>query len=76
LIFSIRDEFGKRTQFQHQDLGGKANIAALVESGDHKKEKFDPRRELALLEEREKRRECELGERESGDHNERRGHEL
>jgi len=43
------------TQFRHRDLGGKENIAALVGSGDHKKEKFDPRRELELLEERGKR---------------------
>ena len=51
-------------QFWHWDLEGKENIFALVESGDHKKEKFDTRRELPLLEERGKRRECELGERE------------
>ena len=57
LIFSIKDEFGERMQFQHWDLGGKENIAALMESWDHKKEKFDPRRELTLLEERGKRRE-------------------
>lgn len=44
LILSIRDEFGEMMHFQHQDLGGKKNIAALVESWDHKKEKFDPRK--------------------------------
>lgn len=37
---------------------------ALVECGGHKKEELEPRRELALLEERGKRRKCELGERE------------
>lgn len=75
-ISSIRDGIRERTQFWHRDLGGKGNIVALVESGDCKKEKFDPRGELALLEERRKRRECELGERESGYHKERRGHKL
>lgn len=55
LIFSIRDEFGEKTQFRHRDLGGKENIVALVESGDRKKEKFNPRRELALLEERKEK---------------------
>ena len=49
---------------------------ALVESGDHKKEKFNQWRELTLLEERGKRRACEFGERESVDHKERRSHEL
>ena len=76
LIFNIRDEFGERTQFRQRDLRGKENIAALVESGHHKKDKFDPRRELIPSEERGKRREWELGERESGDHKERRSHEL
>jgi len=33
---------------------------ALVETGDHKKEKFDPSKEVALLEEGGKGRECEL----------------
>ena len=51
-------------QFRHWDLVGKENIAALVETGDHQKEKFDPKRELILLEERGMRRECKLGERE------------
>ena len=55
---------------------GKREIVAPMECGGHKREKFEPRRELTLLEERGKRREYELGERESGDHKERRSHEL
>lgn len=63
LVFSINDEFGVRTQLRHRDLGVKENIAALVESGDYKRENSTQGRELALLEERGKRRECELGGR-------------
>ena len=51
-------------------------MAALVECGGHKKEKFNPRRKLTLLEEGEKKRKCELGERESGDHKGRKGQRI
>lgn len=62
-ICCIRDNFGKRGNFWHLDLGGEKKIATIMECQGHKRNKFDPRRELALLEEGEKRRRCELGER-------------
>ena len=65
LIFRIRDNFWKGRQFRHWDLGGKREIATLVEDGAHKRNFAQERNSPSWRREKEEgvriRREKEWG---------------